>query len=662
VIERYRILEVRSGRKARPVATFVLSLVIFAVAVQPAWAGTVAPGGSDVGNDCSSQEEPCATIQHAIDEAAAGESITVRPGTYVENLTIDKPLTLSGPDGSLDLEEPQAIIDGGSGTAISVEANGVTISGLTVKASASGGVDVRTSGPEVSQLWMSENLISGGAQGIRLESGGAEDWINFNQIEGAQKGIAVTGGTYSKLDIDGDKFIAPAAEFDLIAGVATKIEGLEMWGDEMSAPVSLDGAITEGDGRGSWLVGNTFDSTVGPLLAIDGNKMTITQNHFEGNRVAGCLRILGEEGSRLPSADVSVYGENEFTDCNPYGVELDPDVEEIAIYGNDFGGSYDGILTNDATPWNVDGKIWTAWNRLVGTTHLGIDNTASGTLEAEQNWWGCNAGPGGAGCDQVSANVDTRDNAELVGWIGPRKPETGIEELPPDSSITLNPGEEAEVWAVLAVEEGRESILDVPTEKTPVGFSASNGTLSWSSDRLSNGWAPDFFTAGTTPGPGFISLSMDNQHTLVPVTITGEVPTTTTSTPPSSQPPIAESAPLVQPSPKLEPPDPPTLRFGDKPSRPKARRVVVGSVACASTCHVMSGHVQVMVGGHRYQATVGSHGTLAAGSTTPLQIDLSGSALRALKADGSGRIRGTITVVDAAGHKVATRISTTVAD
>src|SRR6185503_20619843 len=28
------------------------------------------------------------------------------------------------------------------------------------------------------------------------------------------------------------------------------------------------------------------------------------------------------------------------------------------------------------------------------------------TLNAENNWWGCNAGPGNAGCDSVTGTVD----------------------------------------------------------------------------------------------------------------------------------------------------------------------------------------------------------------------------------------------------------------
>ena len=40
----------------------------------------VTPTGSDISNDCSSPSSPCATIDHAIDEASSGDTVKVAPG------------------------------------------------------------------------------------------------------------------------------------------------------------------------------------------------------------------------------------------------------------------------------------------------------------------------------------------------------------------------------------------------------------------------------------------------------------------------------------------------------------------------------------------------------------------------------------------------------
>ena len=68
-------------------------------------------------------------IQWAVDNAIAGDTIIVRDGTYYENLKVDKQLTIKSENGSAN-----CIIDGGgSGSVITLNANGITIEGFTVR-------------------------------------------------------------------------------------------------------------------------------------------------------------------------------------------------------------------------------------------------------------------------------------------------------------------------------------------------------------------------------------------------------------------------------------------------------------------------------------------------------------------------------------------------
>lgn len=57
----------------------------------------VATTGSDVGNDCTDPESPCATVSHAVDEANYGDIIDMAAGTYIEpGLVVEKKLIVQG--------------------------------------------------------------------------------------------------------------------------------------------------------------------------------------------------------------------------------------------------------------------------------------------------------------------------------------------------------------------------------------------------------------------------------------------------------------------------------------------------------------------------------------------------------------------------------------
>lgn len=56
----------------------------------------VSTTGDDSGNQCESSGAPCETIQRAVDKACPNETVHVAAGSYQEQVTIEKGLTLSG--------------------------------------------------------------------------------------------------------------------------------------------------------------------------------------------------------------------------------------------------------------------------------------------------------------------------------------------------------------------------------------------------------------------------------------------------------------------------------------------------------------------------------------------------------------------------------------
>ena len=611
-----------------PIAALAVILAVLCAAAQPALATfrEVSPNGTDVDNECLLLGPPCATIQHAIDVADNGDWIDPHAGTYAETVTIVKPLTLFGPNGSARPGEPQAVVEGGAGTTITVMSPRVTIRGMSVNAGATG-TAIKASGADVDELEVTESLISGGSSGVQLETGGDEITIGYNLIEGVTVGIHLSGTGYSGLTVQANNLDDSIGAHAFLTADGTTIEGIDFWGNQISAPVRI-ARIEKQPNVENDLGWNSFDSVSGPQLAINGDQVRVMSNSFEGKGTAGCLQIIGSQGGASPSTHI-LGSSNEFVDCDPYGVELGPGVEGVHIYGNDFPGSDDGIVTDNSSPWNVTDRVEVRANRFVGTDHLGINNTVAGTLDAQQNWWGCNGGPGHPGCDGVSDGVDAGGNAELIGRIGPLDDEDGILEIPEGDSITLNPGEKAEVAAVLTT-DGQWPNLGIPIEHSPIGFSSSLGTVSPAVTHLQNGWTLGVFTAGT-PGHGWITISMDNQQTLVPVTVRG-------------------SAINAPPTPALDAaPRPPAFALSRNRIFIRGRQATIGALSCASACRVKAARSRVFIGGHRYRARMMPRRALAAGSVTPIHVALPASARRALTRLGSGRIRGSL-IVDSAGQ------------
>ncbi len=64
---------------------------------QPAPGRYVATTGADTG-DCATPATACLTVNYAVSQATAGQTVFVSAGTYPEMVSVDKPLTFSGPN------------------------------------------------------------------------------------------------------------------------------------------------------------------------------------------------------------------------------------------------------------------------------------------------------------------------------------------------------------------------------------------------------------------------------------------------------------------------------------------------------------------------------------------------------------------------------------
>jgi len=105
---------------------------------------------------------PGESIQGAIDNANAGDTIIVRDGTYTENITVYKRLTIQSENGA-----ESTIVHDVDSHIFNITADHVNIIGFTVE-DASNKCGILIS--DVNNCNISNNIVSGNLQGIYLSN------------------------------------------------------------------------------------------------------------------------------------------------------------------------------------------------------------------------------------------------------------------------------------------------------------------------------------------------------------------------------------------------------------------------------------------------------------------------------------------------------------
>jgi hypothetical protein len=123
---------------------FLFAALSGSAAAAPGSHRYVAPGGSDAG-DCT--KSPCLTIQYAVDQANAGDTIDVSAGTYMEQVEVTTSLKLVGHN---------AVIDGTDGD--SYRPNGIFIHDAGAAGTEVRGFTVQNAGREAIWVLQTSNV------------------------------------------------------------------------------------------------------------------------------------------------------------------------------------------------------------------------------------------------------------------------------------------------------------------------------------------------------------------------------------------------------------------------------------------------------------------------------------------------------------------------
>jgi hypothetical protein len=381
--------------RLRPFALTAFFLLTTARAVV---AAVVCVPNTGIDGSCTSAQP---TIQQAIDTAAAGDTVLVGPGTYAETVTaghggvapgapgidIDKSLTLASTMGAastvIQVNGGHCLptsCPGGPLQLVTLSASGITIIGFTID----------ETDPTVNVITADGDADS---DNHRIRNNIIKNAVFDDGNAGGGWGLLLGYGNADGNIIDGNEFFLnpDLAKNQFTFGVG--IQGGGSDNNSVTENVFHDlgfGVFDDVGDTHMQILGNSFTHLAKVGAQDFGAIGTLVQNNvFRDNRRAG-LELRG--GSIEADISQNCFVEN----------GLNPPVFVPTTFG--------GIRIDDdgAMPGTMSQQIH--GNNFIGNAPNGItDGSAASTATdgaADNNWWGCAAGPGNPGCDTVTPNVD----------------------------------------------------------------------------------------------------------------------------------------------------------------------------------------------------------------------------------------------------------------
>ncbi len=453
------------------------------------------------------------TIQYAVNQATEGDTIEVAPGNYTAGAKVEKSVTLRGAQAGVDartraVPQSEESVIAPVGTAFTLPtalAGPVTIDGFRI---APTGVN---------------------AKGVAvMGAGGVGHVIENDVFANITEGTAVQG-IFKATTFEHDRVIGSKAGFEANTQSAdgTKIIGNLF--ESIAGGTQWDVNVIRG--------GSGMEIRDNRRIGVGGNFLVLQRT--TGALVAGNI-AEGIDSSALFMADCNagtVIEGNDFSQLAPEpGIALSNIVASpntgTEIVGNALIGNAYGVLVSGSEA--IGGGTQVHANRIVGSSVAGVQNPAGsgGTVDATDNWWGCNEGPtvgGSNACDEAGGEVEAAPWLVLTAAAG---------------SSSLVPGSSTPIVAKIDTDSAGLAAAP-PPDGSPVTFVTDLGSLSPASAVLAAGAAGSILSSSAA-GTAHVSVGVD--AATVPLTVTFESPPPVESAPP------IESPPPVEPSPSTSPP------------------------------------------------------------------------------------------------------------
>ena len=380
------------------------------------------------------------SIQDAIDVVQVGGTVNVAAGTYAENnITIAKSLELLGAGAASTSITPGA---GTAGSLIEVLSPGgdVTISGFTLniplktEANSGAGILVSDTGAvDDNTVFIQNNIFNGSNDGINSYDFGIYGYDNNAHL-------VITGNTFFKIGTNtflmelqrgtsqvtsNTITLADDARVDAYYGMTYADNDITtpqiVSGNtfHMGTPADISTAISFASAELGWsekistdtghyrdiqIQNNIFDTFAPDARAIGVYDMS-------WNGTGGLIEGVVITGNKVIGANKA--------DVNTHGILLAGNIQNAVVTGNMVENVLDGVVLTHGYAGDGANTMYPSGtslhhNRIVNNTNgLTWDNTTV-TLTAENNWWGCNEGPGQPGCDTLAGLGTVVANPWLV--------------------------------------------------------------------------------------------------------------------------------------------------------------------------------------------------------------------------------------------------------
>jgi hypothetical protein len=396
------------------------------------------------------------------------------------------------------------------------------IDGFSFTGGTSLGVIQTQSGTDFSNLQIRNNRFSGYSQSaVFMNRAGSNITIDKNVMDGSN--IAGSGQaifcngpqSFAGLFITNNNIINNKGRYGFF------VDGNHNVGESLTRAPSISGNLFDNNSTGMNLGSRSFGVLGTPVLGTYGGTISnntfsnhtangiqagiqhvlVTGNTFSGNAIDGlALTNLGSAGVDRGGQNSLITG-NTFTTSGRAGIFFSG-AQNVGL-----------IETNHAN-----------FNRIFGNA-VGVQyggSVAAGNnaiIDVENNWWGCNFGPGtgGAGCSSTP-------NGTLV-FAG----NTGILDADPwivlgtsASPSTINTGSTSTVTADMTKNSAAASPAGGAVPLIPVAFGATNGTMTPTSGTIgaiTPGQATSMFTSTSTNLSATASSTVDNQAISTNITV-----------------------------------------------------------------------------------------------------------------------------------------------